>query len=206
MELVLATGNAGKVREMTDLLAPLNWKVRPQTDYFNEEAEEKGHTFIENAILKARFAAEKTGLPAIADDSGLEVDILRGAPGIYSSRYAGENASDEANVQKLLAALEGAPESRRTANFYCAMVFLRHAEDPTPIVGLGRWAGRILTAPQGNGGFGYDPIFEVGESGQSAAELPAQKKQQISHRAQAMAQLIAQMRAASDQICLATER
>lgn len=205
MELVLATGNAGKVKEVTALLAPFGWQVRPQTDYFSDEVEETGLTFVENAILKARFAAEKTGLPAIADDSGLEVDILCGAPGIYSSRYAGAQATDEENVQKLLHALEGVPEEKRTANFYCAMVFLRHAEDPTPILGLGQWKGRILTAPQGTEGFGYDPVFEVSGLGVSAAEIPPEHKQQLSHRAQAMEQLLVQVFSVRDQIIKVAE-
>ncbi len=205
MDLVLATGNAGKVKEMMTLLAPFGWHVCPQTDYFSDEVEETGRTFVENAILKARFAAEKTGLPAIADDSGLEVDILRGAPGIYSSRYAGAQATDGENIQKLLHALEGVPEEKRTASFYCAMVFLHHAGDPTPIIGLGQWQGRILTAPQGTGGFGYDPVFEVSELGVSAAEIPAEHKQQLSHRAQAMEQLLDQMLSDRDQIRMATE-
>ena len=191
--LVLATGNAGKVKELVPLLQPLGWWVRPQTDFLSDEVDETGLTFIENAILKARFASEKTGLPAIADDSGLEVAALRGAPGIYSSRYAGENASDEQNVQKLLRALEGVPETDRQANFYCAMVFVRFADDPTPVIGLGRWPGRIATAIRGEGGFGYDPIFELPELGLTAAQLSPEKKQQLSHRGRAVKQLVNQL-------------
>jgi len=205
MEVVLATGNVGKLKEMKALLAPFGWRIYPQTDFFDEGVEETGLTFVENAMLKARFAAAKTGLPAIADDSGLEVDILQGNPGIYSSRYAGASATDAQNVQKLLQALEGVPMEKRTANFYCAMVFLRHAEDPTPLIGLGQWQGRILTAPQGEGGFGYDPVFEVLELGISAAELPAEQKQQLSHRTQAMENLLAQMVEARDQVRITTE-
>ncbi len=196
--LVLATGNAGKVKELVPLLQPLGWQVRPQTDFFSDEADETGLTFIENAILKARFASEKTGLPAIADDSGLEVAALRGAPGIYSSRYAGENATDEANVQKLLRALEGVPEDERQANFYCAMVFVRFTDDPTPVIGLGRWSGRIATEIRGEGGFGYDPVFELPSLGLTTAQLSPEKKQQLSHRGRAVKQLVAQLQQLSD--------
>jgi len=196
--LVLATGNKGKLKEMSDILQPLGWDVKPQSDFFDSEAKENGLTFIENAILKARYAAEQTGLPAIADDSGIEVSYLNGLPGIYSARYSkdlhGENANDETNLQKLLAELDGVPQAERQASYYCAMVYVEHAADPTPIIGLGRWYGEILTEKKGDGGFGYDPIFWVDELGKSAAELSKEQKNQISHRAQALNALVMQLR------------
>jgi XTP/dITP diphosphohydrolase len=178
----------------------LQWQVRPQSDFFSDEAEETGLTFIENAILKARFASEKTGLPAIADDSGLEVTALNGAPGIYSSRYAGPDASDAQNVEKLLNALEGVPKGERQASFYCAMVYVRFADDPTPIIGLGRWRGEIAAAPTGEGGFGYDPVFWIPALQQSAAQLSSDAKQKLSHRGQALRQLSEQLQAFSQPI------
>ncbi|MBO1923336.1 RdgB/HAM1 family non-canonical purine NTP pyrophosphatase [Thiomicrorhabdus sp. 6S3-12] len=196
-KIVLASGNAGKLKEMSDILAPYGWEVHAQSEFFSEEAEETGLSFIENAILKARFAAQKTGLPAIADDSGIEVHALKGRPGIYSARYSADEVaqvSDESNLQKLLKALAGVPEGARQASYYCAMVYVEHAEDPTPIVGLGRWYGEILHAKRGDGGFGYDPIFWVDELGKSAAELPKEQKNQISHRAQALNALLMQLR------------
>ncbi|WP_294947092.1 RdgB/HAM1 family non-canonical purine NTP pyrophosphatase [Sulfurivirga sp.] len=190
MKVVFASGNAGKVREVSQMLAPLAWEVVPQTALFSGEAEETGLTFVENALIKARFACEKTGLPAIGDDSGLEVAALEGAPGIYSSRFAGPDATDSSNIDKLLDALRDVPEGKRQASFYCAMVFLRHAEDPTPVIALGRWNGEILTAPRGDQGFGYDPVFFVPEKGCSAAELAPEEKHRLSHRAQALYQLV----------------
>ncbi|MDX1352262.1 MAG: RdgB/HAM1 family non-canonical purine NTP pyrophosphatase [Thiomicrorhabdus sp.] len=196
--VVLATGNAGKLREMSDILQPHGWQVKPQSDFFDTEADETGLTFIENAILKARYAALKTGLPAIADDSGIEVSALQGRPGIYSARYSqdiyGENANDETNLQKLLDELTGLPTEQRQASYYCAMVYVEHAEDPTPIIGLGRWYGEILTEKRGNGGFGYDPIFWIEEFGKTAAELSKTQKNQVSHRAQALNGLVMQLR------------
>lgn len=196
--VVLATGNKGKLTEMNDILAPLGWDVKPQSEFFSTEAEETGFTFIENAILKARYASEETGLPAIADDSGLEVSYLGGEPGIYSSRYSfdkhGEEANDETNLQKLLDELEAVPTTQRQASYYCAMVYVRHAADPTPIVGLGQWYGEILTEKKGDGGFGYDPIFWIEELGKSAAELDKAEKNKISHRAQALNALVMQLR------------
>ncbi|QKI90103.1 RdgB/HAM1 family non-canonical purine NTP pyrophosphatase [Thiomicrorhabdus xiamenensis] len=196
-KIVLASGNRGKLKEMSDILAPYGWEVHAQSEFFSEEAEETGLSFIENAILKARFAAQKTGLPAIADDSGIEVHALKGRPGIYSARYSADEVdqvSDESNLQKLLKELEGVPDNARQASYYCAMVYVDHAEDPTPIVGLGRWYGEILRAKRGEGGFGYDPIFWVEELGKSAAELPKEQKNQISHRAQALNALLMQLR------------
>ena len=196
--LVLATGNKGKLKEMSDILQPFGWDVKPQSEFFDSEADETGLTFIENAILKARYAAEQTGLPAIADDSGIEVSYLKGLPGIYSARYSndlhGDNANDETNLQKLLAELEGVPQEKRQASYYCAMVYVEHATDPTPVIGLGRWYGEILTEKRGDGGFGYDPIFWVDELGKSAAELTKEQKNQISHRAQALNALVMQLR------------
>jgi len=188
--VVLATGNKGKVRELGELLANFEMEVVPQTEFNVEEVEETGLTFVENAILKARNAAAHTGLPAIADDSGLEVDYLKGAPGIYSARYAGEDGGDAANNQKLLQALEGVVEAERSARFQCVMVFMRHAEDPVPLVAQGSWEGRILTAPQGENGFGYDPLFWVPQQGCSSAELAAEVKNKLSHRGQALKKLV----------------
>ena len=197
-QVVLATGNAGKLAEMTAILQPYGWQVTRQSHFFDSEAEETGRTFIENAILKARYASEQTGLPAIADDSGIEVSVLKGQPGIYSSRYSqdiyGEHANDQTNVQKLLDELKGVPSGQRQASYYCAMVYVEHANDPVPIIGLGRWYGDILDAPRGTTGFGYDPIFWVEELGKSAAELPKEQKNKMSHRGQALNSLVMQLR------------
>lgn len=190
-KIVLATGNQGKVREMADLLADFGFDVFAQSEFNVIDAEETGTTFIENAIIKARHAAAETGLAAIADDSGLEVDYLQGAPGIYSARYAGEDASDQDNIDKLLKAMAGAPAEQRTARFHCVLVFMRHAADPTPIVCHGKWEGRILTEAQGENGFGYDPIFYVPEDDCSSAELEPTRKKQLSHRSKALQKLFA---------------
>ncbi len=188
--IVLASNNAGKVREINELLEPTGIRVRPQGELGIDEAEETGLSFVENAIIKARHAARASGLPAIADDSGLEVDALDGAPGIYSARYAGAGAGDADNCEKLMAALEGVEEEARGARFQCLMVFMRHAEDPTPFISQGTWEGRILPAPRGANGFGYDPVFLVPGLGQSAAELDAATKNALSHRGQALAHLV----------------
>ena len=190
-EIVLASSNPGKVREINQLLATLDLHVQPQSKFGVIDAEETGLTFVENAILKARNAAQHTGLPAIADDSGIEVDALNGAPGIYSARFAGENASDQANLEKLLAELDGLPEAQRSARFQCLMVFLQHAEDPTPVICQGTWEGRILPAARGDNGFGYDPVFYVPSHDCSSAELPAEIKNTLSHRGQALRKLVA---------------
>lgn len=187
--IVLASNNPGKVREISQLLADARIRVVPQSDYGVPDVEETGLTFVENAILKARHAARHSGLAAIADDSGLEVDALAGAPGIYSARYAGIGASDHANLMKLLADLEGVAESERTARFQCILVYLRHPADPTPLICQGTWEGMILTAPRGVHGFGYDPIFWVPTHGCSSAELDPATKNQLSHRGQALRQL-----------------
>jgi XTP/dITP diphosphohydrolase len=192
--IVLASGNRGKVREFGELLAEQGISIVPQSDFGVPDAEETGLTFVENAILKARNAAAHTGLPAIADDSGLEVDYLNGAPGIYSARYAGDGGS-EANNAKLLEALKGIVEPQRSARFQCVLVYLRHADDPTPLICQGTGEGRILTGAQGEAGFGYDPLFYVPEEGCSAAELAAGRKNEISHRGQALRCLLAAMRA-----------
>jgi len=190
-KIVLATGNLGKVREINELLADHDLEVVPQSAFNVSEAEETGLSFVENAILKARNAAAHTGLPAIADDSGLEVDALGGAPGIYSSRYAGDGATDKDNLEKLLAELGDLPDAQRRARFQCLMVYLRHAEDPTPILCQGTWEGRILFTPRGDNGFGYDPVFYVPSHDCSSAELPPDVKNRLSHRGRALRKLIA---------------
>jgi XTP/dITP diphosphohydrolase len=195
-KVVLATGNAGKVRELAHLLADFGLDVVAQTELGVESAEETGLTFIENAILKARHAAAITGLPAVADDSGLAVDFLGGAPGIYSARYAGVDASDQQNLDKLLVALKDVPQSQRTAQFHCVLVYMRHAEDPTPLVCHGSWAGEITFTEAGAGGFGYDPIFYVPELGKTAAELTREEKSAVSHRGQALKLLFTAMKEA----------
>ena len=189
-QIVLATGNLGKVREINELLAGHDLKIKPQSDFQVPEAEETGLTFVENAIIKARNAARYSDLPAIADDSGLEVDALRGAPGIYSSRFAGVGASDRDNVEKLLADLAGLRDEQRTARFQCLMVYMRHADDPTPIICQGTWEGRILFTPRGNNGFGYDPVFFVPAQKCSSAELTPEIKNRLSHRGQALRKLV----------------
>jgi len=189
--VVLASSNAGKVREFNQLLGGLQLEVVPQSQFSVADADETGLTFVENAILKARNAAQHTGLAALADDSGLEVDALHGAPGIYSARYAGPRASDAENLEKLLAMLKDVPEERRGARFQCVLVYLRHALDPTPLICQGTWEGYILTAPRGTSGFGYDPVFFVPTHACSAAELPAETKNALSHRGQALLQLLA---------------
>lgn len=190
-KIVLASGNRGKLAEIQSLLVPLKLTVTPQSDFDVPEADETASTFIENALLKARNAAAHTGLPALADDSGLAVDALDGAPGIYSARYAGVQANDAANNKKLLAALDGLPANQRGAQFHCCVVLLRSAADPTPLVCQGVWPGRILTAPRGEAGFGYDPLFWAPEQNMSAAELPKEVKNRVSHRGKAMALLTA---------------
>jgi XTP/dITP diphosphohydrolase len=185
-KIVLASGNKGKLREFAEMFAPFNIDVVPQSDFNVPEAEETGLTFIENAIIKARNAALHTGLPAIADDSGIEVDYLLGAPGIYSARYSGEHATDESNLEALLQALDGVPDNERAARYQCVLVLMRHSKDPSPLIAQADWQGRILTAPTGNGGFGYDPIFWVPETDCSAAELSSEQKHAISHRGKAL--------------------
>jgi XTP/dITP diphosphohydrolase len=192
--VVLASNNKGKVREIQALVAALDVEILPQARFDTPEIEETGLTFVENAILKARNAAQHAGLPAIADDSGIEVDALNGAPGIYSARYAGKGASDAQNLQKLLDDLRDVPEAARTARFRALVVYMRHALDPTPIICQGTWEGRILLAPRGDNGFGYDPVFFVPTHGCAAAELDAATKNELSHRGQALRQLAAALR------------
>jgi len=188
-KIVLASGNKGKVREIQSLLSGTDINIVPQSAFDVIEVEETGLTFVENAILKARNAARHTGLPAIADDSGIEVDALNGQPGIYSARFAGNGASDADNLNKLLTELKDVPESKRTARFQCLMVYLRHAEDPTPLICQGTWEGRILFEARGDNGFGYDPVFYVPTHDCSSAELDPDSKNSISHRGQALRQL-----------------
>lgn len=188
--VVLASNNRGKVREFNQMLSDFHLEVAPQADFGVEEAEETGLTFVENAILKARNASAHTGLPALADDSGIEVDALHGAPGIRSARYAGPGASDRDNLDRLLAALEGVPEAERSARFQCLIVYLEHAEDPTPLICQGTWEGRITTAPSGENGFGYDPVFWVPDHGCTSAELSPEVKNALSHRGQALRLLV----------------
>ncbi|WP_456296279.1 XTP/dITP diphosphatase [Vibrio sp. AK197] len=190
-KIVLATGNQGKVREMADLLADFGFDVVAQSEFNVSDVAETGTTFIENAIIKARHAAKETGLPAIADDSGLEVDYLNGAPGVYSARYSGEGATDEKNLNKLLEAMKDVPEAQRTARFHCVLVLMRHENDPTPIVCHGQWEGRILTEAHGENGFGYDPVFFVPEHQCASAELEPAMKKQLSHRGKALKKLFA---------------
>ena len=187
-DLVLASGNPGKVREFQALLGSM-WRVRPQSEFDIVPVEETGSTFLANALLKARNAARLTGLPALADDSGLEVDALNGAPGVHSARYAGPDADDAANNACLLAALSGVPEVRRTARYRCVLVWTEGPDDPAPLIAEGVWEGRILTEPSGDGGFGYDPLFLDPVSGMAAAELAADVKNARSHRGKALAQL-----------------
>lgn len=195
--IVLATGNNGKLKEFQQVLASTGAQFITQKSLGIEDAAETGLTFVENAILKARNAARHTGLPALADDSGLEVDALRGAPGIYSARFAGPDADDAANNRRLLELLREVPTAARTARFRCVLVYLRHAEDPAPLICQGTWEGLVLDAPRGSAGFGYDPLFWLPKHGCTAAELPIDEKNRISHRGQAMAQLLAALDAAA---------
>lgn len=188
--LVLASSNPGKLRELNDLLASVDFQVLPQGEFDVPAVEETGLSFVENAIIKARHAARHSGLPAIGDDSGLEVDALDGAPGIYSSRYAGRDADDEANLNKLLADMQDVPQDRRSARFQCLLVYMRHAADPTPLICQGTWEGRILFEPRGTNGFGYDPVFYVPTHDCASAELAPEIKNRISHRGQALARLL----------------
>ncbi|MCD9027100.1 RdgB/HAM1 family non-canonical purine NTP pyrophosphatase [Luteimonas sp. BDR2-5] len=187
--LVLASGNAGKLAELQAMLADLPLEIVPQRELGVGDVAETGGTFVENALIKARHAAAATGLPALADDSGLIVDALGGAPGLYSARYAGTPTDDAANNAKLLAALDGVPEQRRSARFYAVIVLLRHADDPQPLIAEGAWEGRILTAPRGHHGFGYNPVFLDPLHGLTAAEMAPARKNRLSHRAKALQQL-----------------
>ncbi|MDP4489111.1 XTP/dITP diphosphatase [Pseudoalteromonas piscicida] len=187
-KVVLATGNQGKVKELSAMLNQYDIEVLPQSDFNVPEVAETGTTFVENAIIKARHAAKISGLPAIADDSGLEVDALNGAPGVYSARYAGANADDQKNIDHLLATL--GEQTERSARFWCVLVYMRHADDPTPIICQASWEGEITTTQQGREGFGYDPIFKVQGLDCTSAELTKEEKNAISHRGQALKQLV----------------
>lgn len=202
MKIVFASHNQGKIRELQTLISEshLNWELIPQAELFVDNIPETGLTFVENALLKARHASQVTGLPAIADDSGLEVFALKGAPGIYSARYAGKNATSSANIAKLLEELRFVPEKNRRAAFQCVLVYLNYFDDPTPIISQGTWEGSILQAPQGEQGFGYDPIFFDPIQNSSAAELPLAIKNKISHRGKALNDLLAKMIKKVDQI------
>lgn len=189
--LVLATGNPGKVNELANMLSPLNINVVPQSDFNVGEVAETGTTFVENAIIKARHAAKITGMPAIADDSGLEVDGLNGAPGVYSARFAGPGASDQDNIDKLLVDLGNNPI--RSARFWCVLVLMRHADDPTPLICSASWEGEITLTQNGNGGFGYDPVFFVPEKNCTSAELTKEQKNAVSHRGQALQKLLLEL-------------
>ncbi|MBK6639554.1 MAG: RdgB/HAM1 family non-canonical purine NTP pyrophosphatase [Rhodocyclaceae bacterium] len=191
-KLILASGNAGKLREFGQLLATVDFEVVPQSTLNVPEAEEPHCTFVENALAKARHAARHTGLPALADDSGLCVATLGGAPGVYSARYAGEPKSDARNNEKLIAALQGLADRR--AHYVAVLVFVRHADDPQPVIAEGEWHGEIVDTPRGEDGFGYDPHFYVARFGKTAAELSHNEKNAVSHRGQALAQLIERLR------------
>lgn len=193
--VVLATGNAGKLAEMQNLLNDGGWNVQPQSDFAVPEVAETGLTFVENALIKARHASRYAQMPAIADDSGIEVDALNGQPGIYSARYSGVDATDASNNKKLLDALRDVPTEKRTARYHCVLVYLRHAEDPTPLICHAAWEGSILEAPIGNGGFGYDPLFFVTSHNCSAAQLEKAEKNRISHRGQALQALLMRLTA-----------
>ncbi len=201
MKLVLASSNPGKLAELRDLLGDAGVDLHAQTEFGVADAEETGLTFVENAILKARHASRATGLPALADDSGLCVDALNGAPGLYSARYAGGHGDNAANIAKLLDALRDVPDERRTARFVSVLALLRHADDPQPLIAEGVWEGHVLSAPRGSGGFGYDPVFFDPERGMGAAELDAALKNRIGHRGLALAamreKLLAAVRHAS---------
>ncbi|HDY92588.1 MAG TPA: XTP/dITP diphosphatase [Pseudoalteromonas sp.] len=190
--LVLATGNPGKVKELANMLSSLNINVVPQSDFNVSEVAETGTTFVENAIIKARHAAKITGMAAIADDSGLEVDGLNGAPGVYSARFAGPGASDQDNIDKLLVNLGNNPI--RSARFWCVLVLMRHADDPTPLICSASWEGEITLTQNGNGGFGYDPVFFVAEQNCTSAELTKEQKNAVSHRGQALQKLLLELK------------
>lgn len=192
-KIVLATGNKGKVKEFATLFENMRVEVVPQSEFQVSDADETGTTFVENAIIKARHAASVTGMPTIADDSGLAVDALGGAPGIYSSRYSGDGATDASNIDKLLDALKDTPDEKRTARFICVLVFMRHADDPTPIICQGAWEGEITRTRAGEGGFGYDPVFFVPSLNKTAADLEKTEKNAISHRGQALKALMSQL-------------
>ena len=192
--VVLASSNVGKLREMCALLEPLGFEVVTQSSLGIYSPPETGTTFIENALIKARHTARAAQLPAISDDSGIEVDALGGRPGVYSARFAGEHANDHDNLQKLLTELHGVHAEFRQARYHCVIVFVREADDPEPVIAHGKWEGQITLEPRGSGGFGYDPIFLPAGLHSTAAQLPPEQKNQISHRAQALLALVAELR------------
>ena len=191
MKLVVASNNPGKLREFDALLAPLGWEIIPQTALNVSECEEPHGTFVENALAKARHASAATGLPALADDSGICVHALSGAPGVYSARYAGEPKSDQRNNEKLIGELAG--QADRSAHYVCVLVFVRRPDDPQPLIAEGEWHGEIVDSPRGEGGFGYDPYFLLSDEGVTAAELPAEEKNSRSHRGKALTKLVARL-------------
>ncbi len=192
--IILATGNPNKVKELAPMLGMAGIVTKPQTDFFTEEAVEDGLSFVENAIIKARFASERTGLPALADDSGLEVEALNGQPGIYSARYAGvENGSEELNLKKLLRDMAMLPYPQRLARYSCAVVYVKHARDPMPVIGVGHWYGEILMKPRTGYGIGYDDVMWIPELVKSVSEIPFEIKNRISHRAKAVQSVINQL-------------
>ncbi|MDZ7735553.1 MAG: RdgB/HAM1 family non-canonical purine NTP pyrophosphatase [Gammaproteobacteria bacterium] len=193
--VILASGNPGKLREFAALLADLDVNVVPQSEYHVSAAEETGFTFVENALIKARHAALASGLPALSDDSGIAVDALNGAPGIYSARYAGANASDLDNLNKLIKVVRQLPAHQRSARYHCVIAFMQHAEDPMPVIASGTWEGRLIEEPRGEGGFGYDPIFYLDDYQCTAAELDPADKNRLSHRGQALRGLLSQLTA-----------
>ncbi|MFT7412562.1 MAG: XTP/dITP diphosphohydrolase [Paraglaciecola sp.] len=192
-KVVLATGNKGKVTELARMLCGLGIEVLPQSEFAVIDAAETGSTFVENAIIKARHAAKQTGLPAIADDSGLVVHALGGEPGVYSARYSGDLATDQTNIIKLLDAMSDIPKDKRQAKFLCVLVFMRHTHDPSPIICQGEWHGEIATEQQGENGFGYDPVFWIEEQNCSSAQLSPEQKNRLSHRGRALSQLLVQL-------------
>ncbi len=187
-KIVLASGNKGKLREFRQMLEPMGYEIHPQSEFNVTEAEEPFGTFVENALAKARHVSRQTGLPAMADDSGICVEALGGMPGVHSARYAGDPKSDDRNNQKLIADLAGM--ENRSANYYCVLVYVRSADDPQPIIADGRWAGIVIDEPRGENGFGYDPYFLIPEFGKTAAELPPEKKNACSHRGKALKALM----------------
>ena len=197
-KLVLASGNPGKLRELKRILADLGYDLHPQSEFGVSEAAETGTTFVENAIIKARHAAAQTGLPALADDSGIEVDALDGAPGVYSARFAGGDADDDANNALLVEKLRDVPAAQRGARYRAVIVLMRHAEDPSPLICEGSWEGMIRLEPAGDGGFGYDPYFYLPELGRTSAELEADEKNRLSHRGRALAELKRRLAASRD--------
>jgi XTP/dITP diphosphohydrolase len=194
MKAVLASSNPGKLRELAAILESFGYELVAQSAFGIETPPETGTTFAENALLKARYASRHSGLPALADDSGIEVDALDGRPGIYSARYAGEKATDAENLQKMLEELQGVPENRRGARYQCVIAFVSSADDRAPLIARGTWEGCVLTAPRGSGGFGYDPIFQPGGLSVTAAELSAADKNAVSHRGQALRTLAGLLR------------